>query len=249
MAADDDREPEPAANPAGGEPGGGEPGGAQTGGAKPASPNRPSPRPTPEPGKQPGRRGSAARRCSRRMPNRPTTPKQCAGCGRLLAPAGAVAYTGFQAVDLRWDEPARPGLTLWGVDHRYYEISCPCGHRTRAVAGQGCGGPAAGGNRIERMAAGGTGAGGPDRGAGPAVPAVAGRIQEFLAEWLGLEAEASARSIRRSTKPAPQWPRWKTNWSGRSWRATCCHADENLLPEPGRRCGSGFVSPTTATWY
>ncbi len=64
-------------------------------------------------------------------------PRRCAGCGRPLEPAGAVAYTGFQAVDLRGDDPARPGLTLWVVDHRYYEIPCPCGHRTRAVAGHG----------------------------------------------------------------------------------------------------------------
>ncbi|MCO5760664.1 MAG: IS66 family transposase, partial [Chromatiaceae bacterium] len=64
-------------------------------------------------------------------------PEVCAGCGRPLERVGAVAYTGFQAVDLRWDDPARPGLTLWVVDHRYYETPCPCGHRTRAVAGQG----------------------------------------------------------------------------------------------------------------
>ena len=34
-------------------------------------------------------------------------------------------------------DPARPGLTLWVVDHRYDETRYPCGHRTRAVAGQG----------------------------------------------------------------------------------------------------------------
>ena len=58
--------------------------------------------------------------------------------GRALTdPVGAVAYTGFQAVDLRWGDPAAPGIRLWVVDHRYYEVPCACGHHTRAEAGRG----------------------------------------------------------------------------------------------------------------
>ena len=63
-------------------------------------------------------------------------PAVCTGCGRALTdPVGAVAYTGFQAVDLRGGEPDAPGLRLWVVDHRYYEAPCACGHHTRAEAG------------------------------------------------------------------------------------------------------------------
>lgn len=29
-----------------------------------------------------------------------------------------------------------PGLTLWIVDYRFYDVSCACGHQTRAEAGQ-----------------------------------------------------------------------------------------------------------------
>ena len=48
-----------------------------------------------------------------------------------------MADTGFQAFDLRWGDPARPVLTWWVVDHRYYEAPCACGHRARAAAGRG----------------------------------------------------------------------------------------------------------------
>jgi hypothetical protein len=65
-------------------------------------------------------------------------PEVCTGCGRALTdPVGAVAYTGFQAVDLRCGEPDAPGIRLWVVDHRYYEVPCACGHHTRAEAGRG----------------------------------------------------------------------------------------------------------------
>ena len=117
MAADDDREPEPAANP--------------------AAPKSAEPKPTRKPGKQPGAPGIGRTQVFQANAEQAHYPERCAGCGRPLAPAGAVAYTGFQAVDVHGDAPARPGLTLWVVDHRYYETPCPCGHRTRAVAGHG----------------------------------------------------------------------------------------------------------------
>jgi hypothetical protein len=59
------------------------------------------------------------------------------GCSQPLEPAGAVAYTDFQAVDLRGDDPARPGLTLWVVDHRYYETPYACGRHPRGAI-RGC---------------------------------------------------------------------------------------------------------------
>jgi hypothetical protein len=113
-------------------------------------------------------------------------PGACAGCGRPLAPVGAVAYTGFQAVDLHWGDPARPGLTLWVVDHRYYETLCPCGHVTRARAGHGVVDPLLAGIALSEW-----------RLVGPGLAALTvalalrlrlsrARIQEFLGEWLGL---------------------------------------------------------------
>jgi len=74
------------------------------------------------------------------------------------------------------------------------------------------------------------------------------RIQEFLAEWLGLELSI-ARSTRRSTKPAPRWPRRKTNWSGRSWESDLLHADETPWPEARQTLWLWVFVATTATVY
>ena len=136
LAADDAREPEPVANLA--EPKSAEP--------KSAEPKSAEPKLTRKPGKQPGAPGIGRTQVFQANAEQAHYPERCAGCGQPLAPAGAVAYTGFEAVDLRWDEPARPGLTLWVVDHCYYEISCPCGHVTRTVAGQGIVDPLLGGS-------------------------------------------------------------------------------------------------------
>lgn len=75
-------------------------------------------------GKQPGAAGIGRTQVLQAHEEQRHYPDVCAGCGRPLERAGVVAYTGFQAVDLRWGDPARPGLTLWVVDHRYYEIPC-----------------------------------------------------------------------------------------------------------------------------
>ena len=114
-------------------------------------------------------------------------PDVCAGYGQPLERAGAVAYPGFQAVDLRWGDPARPGLTLWGVDHRYDETPCACGHRTCAEAGLGVVDPRLAGIKLSEW-----------RWVGPGrvalIVALAlrfrlsrARIQAFLGEWLGLK--------------------------------------------------------------
>ena len=187
LAADDAREPEPAANLA--EPKSAEPKPAEPKPAEPksAEPKPAEPKPTRKPGKQPGAPGIGRMQVLQANAEQAHYPERCAGCGRPLAPAGTVAYTGFQVVDLRWDEPARPGLTLWVVDHRYYEISCPCGHVTRAVAGQGGVDPLLAGIELSEW-----------RRVGPALAVLIvalalrfrlsrARIQEFLGEWLGLE--------------------------------------------------------------
>jgi transposase len=65
-------------------------------------------------------------------------PPCCAVCGgALAADAPAVCYTAFQALDLQWDDPARPGLHLLVIDHQYVEVTCRCGHHTRAHPAHG----------------------------------------------------------------------------------------------------------------
>ena len=110
--------------------------------AKPAKVPAPA-----KPGKQPGAPG-VGRTVFQANAEQAHYPDTGAGCGRLLTRwarwptrvSGRSTCTG--------SDPARPGLTVWVVDHRYYEVPCACGHRTRAVAGQGGVDPA-GGDRVE----------------------------------------------------------------------------------------------------
>jgi transposase len=143
--------------------------------------------PTRKAGKQPGAPGIGRTQVFHAHEEQPHYPEVCAGCGRPLESAGAVAYTGFQAVDLHWADPADPGLTLWVVDHRFYEVACACGHRTRAEAGHGEVDPLLAGVELSEW-----------RLVGPGLAALLvalalrfrlsrARIQEFLDEWLGLK--------------------------------------------------------------
>ena len=139
-------------------------------------------------GKQPGAPGVGRTQVLEAREVIPHDPGVCAGCGRpLMAGTDAVAYTGFQALDLRWGAPVEPGLRLWVMDHRYYEVLCDCGQRTRAVASQGAVDPLLAGVELSEWRL---------VGPGLAVLIVAlalrfrlsrARIQEFLREWLGVE--------------------------------------------------------------
>ena len=238
MAADDDREPEPAANPAAANPA--EP--------KPAEPKPAEPKPTRKPGKQPGAPGIGRTQVFQANAEQAHYPEQCAGCGRLLAPAGAVAYTGFQAVDLRWDEPARPGLTLWVVDHRYYETPCPCGHVTRTVAGHGVVDPLLAGIELSEW-----------RLVGPGLAALIvalalrfrlsrARIQEFLAEWLGLEL--SIGTIHQTLHEASAAVAPAEDELVRAvLDSALLHADETAWPEAKQTLWLWVFVATTATLY
>jgi IS1 family transposase len=105
----------------------------------------------------------------------------------VLPPHGAaVAYTGFQSVDLHWGDPASPGLHLWVVAHQYEEVSCACGHQTRAQPAQGALAPTLATVQLREWRL---------VGAGLASVIVAlslrfrlsrARIQEFLWTWLGV---------------------------------------------------------------
>ena len=172
-AADGECEPEPAA--------------AKLAEAEPAKAQPAEPKAARKPGKQPGAPGIGRTQVFQAHEEQPHYPDQCTGCGRPLDRAGAVVYTGFQAVDLRWNDPARPGLIVWVVDHRHYEASCPCGHRTRATASQGRVDPLLAGVELSEW-----------RLVGPGLAALIvalalrfrlsrARIQEFLRTWLGVD--------------------------------------------------------------
>src|SRR5512143_1493949 len=164
----------------------GKPAEAEPAEGKPAEAKRTAVKPARKAGKQPGAPGAGRTQVLHTHEEQAHYPVACAGCGRPLAEgAGAVAYTGFQAVDLRWGDPAAPGLSLWVVDHRYYETPCACGHRTRAEAGQGAVDPLLTGVELSEW-----------RLVGPGLATLIvalalrfrlsrARIREFLAVWLG----------------------------------------------------------------
>jgi hypothetical protein len=141
-----------------------------------------------KPGKQPGAPGMGRTQLLRAHTHEVHRPTVCAVCGEGLgAEAPAVPYTGFQSLDLHWDDPAAPGLRLWVVDHQYLEVTCPCGHHTRARPLQGEVDPTL--ERVQlrewRLV-----------GPGLATLIVAlslrfrlsrARIQEFLHAWLGIQ--------------------------------------------------------------
>ena len=80
-------------------------------------------------------------------------PAVCACCGQpLSATAPAVSYTGFQALDVDGGDAAVPGLRLRVIDHRYLEVTCPCGHHSRAQPTQAASRPSWGRSRCRNGA-------------------------------------------------------------------------------------------------
>jgi transposase len=201
-----------------------------------------------KPGKQRGAPGIGRTQVFQAHEERPRYPEVCAGCGRPLERVGAVAYTGFQAVDLRWDDPTRPGLTLWVVDHRHYETPCPCGHRTRAVAGHGAVDPLLAGIDLSEW-----------RLVGPGLTALIvalalrfrlsrARIREFLAEWLGLRV--SIGTIHRTLHEAGAAVAPAEDELVRAvLESDLLHADETPWPEAEQTLWLWTFVAATATLY
>lgn len=144
------------------------------------------PTPARRAGKPPGAPGVGRTEVLAAQDERRHYPQTCAGCGQPLPTADAQAYTGFQEVDLRWGEATGGGLHRWIVNHRYYEVQCACGHRTRAVAGQGAVDPLLAGIKLSEW-----------RLVGPGLATLIvaltwrfrlsrARTREFLADWLGM---------------------------------------------------------------
>ena len=250
-AAADVAEDEPDSEPADAKPESAEPPSAEAkpADAKPADAKPADAKPARKPGKQPGAPGIGRTQVFQANAEQPHYPDACAGCGRPLAPAGAVAYTGFQAVDLRWDDPARPGLTLWVVDHRYYETPCACGHRTRAGAGQGVVDPLLAGIELSEW-----------RLVGPGLAALIvalafrfrlsrARIREFLGEWLGLKLSIGTIHQTLHEAGAAVAPA-EEELVQAVLASALLHADETSWPEAtADLVALGLVGRSTATLY
>lgn len=201
-----------------------------------------------KPGKQPGTPGVGRTQVFQAHAEQPHYPNACAGCGRPLDRADTVAYTGFQSVDLCWSDPARPGLTLGVVNHRYYEAPCACGHRTRAMAGQGVVDPLLAGIELREW-----------RLVGPGLAALIvalalrfrlsrARIREFLDEWLGLKL--SIGTIHRTLHEAGAAVAPAEDELVQAvLDSHLLHADETSWPEHGQTLWLWVFRSLTVTLY
>ena len=200
-------------------------------------------------GKQPGAPGVGRTQVFAAHETLAHSPEVCTGCGRALTdPVGAVAYTGFQAVDLRCGEPDAPGLRLWVVDHRYYEVPCACGHHTRAEAGRGAVDPLLAGVELSEW-----------RGVGPGLAGLIvalslrfrlsrARIQEFLGEWLGVELSIGTIHQTLHEAAAALAPA-EDEWIDALLASGLLHADETSWPERGQPLWLWVFTAATVTLY
>lgn len=237
--ADDEPEPAPVEPQSAETP----PAEAKTAGAKPAEA-----KPARKAGKQLGAPGIGRTQVFQAHEEQPHYPDRCLGCGRPLDRAGAVVYTGFQAVDLRWNDPARPGLIVWVVDHRYYEAPCPGGHRTRATAGQGRVDPLLAEVELSEW-----------RLVGPGLAALLvaralrfrlsrARIREFLRTWLGVDLSIGTlhQTIHESSAVvAPA----EDELVQAVLDSALLHADETSWPEAKQPLWLWVFVAATATLY
>lgn len=201
------------------------------------------------PGKQPGAPGVGR---TQTLPAHATEVHRPAVCGRCRQPlaleAPAVAYTGFQSLDLQWGDPAAPGLRLWVVDHQYLEVTCPCGHHTRAAPAEGEGDPA-----LERVQVREWRLVGP--GLATLIVALSlrfrlsrARIQEFLHDWLGIDLSIGTihqtlHEAAAVVAPAEERLLAEIQSSG------LLHADETSWPQHGELLWLWVFLTATTTLY
>ena len=173
-------------------------------------------------------------------------PAVCACCGQpLSATAPAVSYTGFQALDLDWGDAAAPGLRLRVIDHRYLEVTCPCGHHSRAQPAQGAVAPELGAIAVQEW-----------RLVGPGLATLIvalnlrfrlsrARIREFLHDWLGVQLSVGTihqtlHEVGAVVAPVAAPLIAEAQASG------LLHADETSWPQqPQRRWLWVFITTTT----
>jgi len=177
-------------------------------------------------------------------------PQVCAGCGQALAvDAPAQDYTGFQSADVRFGDPTLPGLLLKVTDHRFADVVCACGHRSRAEAARGKAEP--GISALElcewRLV-----------GPGLATLIVAlsmrfrmsrARIAEFLDEWMGLHLSTGTIHQTLHEAAAVVAPA-EDEMVAAAVASGVLHADETPWPEQGRILWLWvFCSATVVLYY
>lgn len=216
--------------------------GAQTDAATlPAAPRKP--------GKQPGAPGFGRTQVFRAHDTQAHRPTVCAGGGRALPTHGAaVAYTGFQSVDLLWNDPATPGLRLWVIDHHYEEVTCACGHQTRAIPAQGEVDPTLGNVQLREW-----------RLVGPGLATLIvalnlrfrmsrARTQEFLWTWLGVQLSIGTIHQALHEAAAAVAPAEPERIAAIQ-RSDLLHADETSWPQQGELRWLWVFLTTTTTLY
>ena len=200
-------------------------------------------------GKQPGAPGVGRTQVFTAQEEIPHHPDVCAGCEQVLAdPVGAVAYTGFQAVDLRRGAADEPGLRLWMVDHRYYEAPCACGHHTRATAGRGEVDPLLAGVELSEWRVVGPGLAGLIVALSLRFRLSRARIQEFLREWLGVELSIGTIHQTLHEAAAALAPA-EDEWVDAVLASGLLHADETSWPKRGQPLWLWVFTAATVTLY
>ena len=200
-------------------------------------------------GKQPGAPGVGRTQVFTAQEEIPHYPDVCAGCGQVLAdPVGAVAYTGFQAVDLRRGAADEPGLRLWVVDHRYYEVPCACGHHSRATAGRGEVDPLLAGVELSEWRVVGPGLAGLIVALSLRFRLSRARIQEFLREWLGVELSIGTIHQTLHEAAAALAPA-EDELVDAVLASGLLHADETSWPERGQPLWLWVFTAATVTLY
>jgi len=176
-------------------------------------------------------------------------PTVCARCGQpLRATAPAVSYTGFQALDLDWGDPAAPGLRLRVIDHRYFEVTCTGGHHSRSQPAHGEVAPELGPVAVREW-----------RLVGPGLATLIvalnlrfrlsrARIREFLHDWLGVQLSVGTihqtlHEVGAVVAPAEAQLLAEAQASG------LLHADETSWPQPPQRLWLWVFITTTTTLY
>jgi transposase len=176
-------------------------------------------------------------------------PTVCARCGQpLRAMAPAVSYTGFQALDLDWGDPAAPGLRLRVIDHRYFEVTCTGGHHSRSQPAHGEVAPELDPVAVREW-----------RLVGPGLATLIvalnlrfrlsrARIREFLHDWLGVQLSVGTihqtlHEVGAVVAPAEAQLLAEAQASG------LLHADETSWPQPPQRLWLWVFITTTTTLY
>jgi transposase len=186
------------------------------------------------PGKQPGAPGRGRSERIAITHREIHRPARCAACGAELPPqAEAVAYGGYDELDLApWCDGA-PGLRLLATRHTLVTVRCECGHRTRAEVYRAEADPLWDGVELTGW-----------RLVGPQLAALIvllalrmrlsrARSQELLHEWFGLWLATGTldRTIREAGRAAEPL---LDELAREIQTAELLHVDETPWPERGR---------------